>query len=166
MDVLRAFYSEHRTGILVASALVTVLAIIGCVMYWQRRRRTRPQKRTRTRVNESFQNQIAADEEQMKKDLQNLPPEIANAYTPPALKQEDCTSIKKMLDVMKIMEISKDPKVKSLGGTPLVQAQKSEIEENFRSLNCKEYLEKIAAGEIPAPQTSPDMRPDILPSQL
>jgi predicted negative regulator of RcsB-dependent stress response len=164
MDVLRALYSEHRTGILVASALVTVLAIIGCVMYWQRHRRTRPQKRTR--LYESFQNQIAADEEQMKKDLQNLPPEIANAYTPPALKQEDCASIKKMLDVMKIMEISKDPKVKSMGGTSLVQAQKSEIEENFRSLGCKEYLEQIAAGEIPAPQTSPDMRPDILPSQL
>lgn len=153
MDVLRKFYEERPLLVWFAIGMF-LISIVTSVLAW----------RWESNVLENFQDVVAAAEKEMEENLKNLPPEITQPKTGPIFEQENCQMLKKTIDAMKLTEMGKQ--TKEFAKSELFQAQKSEMEGAFERLGCKEYLEKIAAGEVEAPKTPPEMRPDILPSQM
>lgn len=80
--------------------------------------------------------------------------------TPPLYTQEDCANLKQTINSFKLTEMNK--KMNEFTGGERFKALKSDMEQRYTNLNCDEYLRKLAAGEIPAPQTAPDKNPALL----
>lgn len=135
------FLQENRMWLVLSGLILVAILAVGLVIVWKRRGRR-----------EGFQDEAAKIE---------LPPEITSPSTEPLIQQDNCDTIRKMRNALRLTEVN--PKMKEFVASAQFQTMKSEAEEKFRMLECKEYLDKIARGEIEAPKTSPDMRPEPPP---
>jgi hypothetical protein len=135
----------QRANMIGAIVGIVLVAIIVAAI-WYRRRRSR----------EGFQEQPASTAQEIAKEIP-IPENVSNPTPTPMDDQAYCATVKKGIDALRLTEMNK--KMKEFVESEGFKVMKSNFEEKFRTLNCKEYLEKIAAGVIPAPQTSPDMRP-------
>jgi ATP-dependent Lon protease len=134
-------------GVITSSLAILAVA----VMIWYRRRKAKK---------EGFQAAAAAAPSTTVKEIAKeipIPDDVANPTAVPMVDESLCSTIKKTIDSLRLTEMNK--KMKEFVESEQFKTMKSTMEERFRTLNCKEYLEKVAAGVIPAPQTSPDMRP-------
>jgi hypothetical protein len=146
MDTIRTFVAEHRILLIFAAAAFILSLVIKLVL-----------ARVTKNIIERFQNTTSVP----KITRENLPPEIASPDTQPTIQQTDCDILKKAIDAMRLTEQTK--KSEELAKSQLFKNMKSEMEEKFRTLDCATYLKRVEAGELSAPQTAPDMRPDPLP---
>jgi hypothetical protein len=147
MEAIRKFVAEHRVLLLFAAAAFLFSMVTKFIL-----------ARVTRNVIERFQNVVDTKSEPS---LENLPPEIANPSTKATLQPEDCDIIKRTLDALRISEQSK--KSGEFPKSEAFKAVKSEMEDKFRTLECEAYLKRVAAGELPAAQSTPDMRPGPLP---
>ena len=143
------FLQENRMWLAFSGVLLLAIVAVAAVILWKRRG-------TREGFQEGVPVKRAADIKI------EAPPEVASPTTEPLIQQDDCDTMKKMLDALRLTEMN--PKMKEFVASAQFQTIKSEAEEKFRGLDCKEYLDKIARGEIEAPKTSPDMRPEPPPA--
>ena len=136
------FWRENRMW-LAAAAVALILAL---VVVWKRGRAV-----------EGFQEGPVASAKDLKIEA---PPEVAAPSTEPLIQEENCDTVRKMRDALRLTEMN--PKMKEFVQSEQFKAMKSEADEKFRVLGCEEYLKKIARGEIEAPKTSPDKGPQAI----
>jgi hypothetical protein len=147
MEAIRNFVAEHRVLLLFAVATFVLSLVTKFIL-----------ARVTRNVIERFQNAVDAKSEPS---LENLPPEIANPSSKPTLQTEHCDVIKRAIDALRLSEQSK--KSGEFPKSEAFKEVKSDMEDKFRTLDCEAYLKRVAAGELPAAQTTPDMRPASLP---
>ena len=101
MDVLVQFYREYPLLVKIAAIVFACSILINLVLW-----------RTQHKLVERFQDIAVASEQEIQKDISNLPPEIRQPETPPMYQQENCATIKKTIDAMKLTEMSKKENTK------------------------------------------------------
>jgi hypothetical protein len=137
----KEFLEEQRMPLIIAGVVILLFGVLAGIFWWRGRRGGSSV--------EGFEAVPAAE----------VPPEVAAPETEPMIQQENCDTIKKMRDALRLTELN--PKMKEFVQSDQFKAMKSEADEKFRVLECEEYAKKIARGEIQAPQTSPDKGPEL-----
>lgn len=64
--------------------------------------------------------------------------------------------LKKTIDSFRLMDISPS---KEAGKSENVQVARGHIDDQYKQLNCDEYLAQLASGKIEAPKTDVKNRP-------
>ena len=125
---------EHIRARVGTQAVITggivCVAILIAVLWWRRRK-------------EGFQDAPAPETKQI--------PEMQPRYT-----QESCMLFKKTMDAFRLMDISPS---KEAGKSEEVKSSRSYIEDQYKQLNCDEYLADLASGKVEAPKTDATNRP-------
>lgn len=142
----KEFLNEKRMPLMIAGCAIALFGVLAIILWWRGRRSKA----------EGFQE--GGGEQKLEKVITDLPPEIAAPTTEPLYQEDNCATLKKTQDALRLTEMN--PKMKEFVASAQFKTMKSDAEENFRALNCDDYLKRIARGEIPAPQTSPDNRPE------
>jgi FtsZ-interacting cell division protein ZipA len=126
---LETVRSRVSTNVLIMGGAICTVILL-VVVWWSRRK-------------EGFQDAAAPATEKI--------PEMPPRYT-----QEDCMLFKKTMDAFRLMDISPS---KEAGKNEEVQASRSHIEDQYKQLNCDDYLADLASGKIEAPKTDATKRP-------